>query len=78
MPLTITPTLRDRVAATAAQLRETGELTDYDGAQRTADAVLLDVKNWLFERAEDLAFIPAAAATLRLAARDLGIPEGRD
>lgn len=70
-------TLRDRAAEAACTLHRKDKDTLFvcDVGRRTTDAVLAEVRNWLLERATLQPFA-ASAAALRVAAGDLGLPEG--
>lgn len=76
--LMATKTLRERTTAVLLDLQETGALTDVNAVDQAADAVLTQVQAWLRERAAAHTFDLAAAA-LRLAAHEMGLPdEGQD
>lgn len=75
---TPSPNLRARLVDVTRRLRETGALTDTDGPEQTADAVLAEVTTWLLQRASSYRS-PLARAALRATAREIGpTTEGQD
>lgn len=69
------PSLRERAVEVTRGLQETGAITDDQAAENTADALLREVRAWLRQRAQTYTTVPLARAALRVAARDLGLPD---